>query len=60
MRKILLNRLTELKEAILFSTNERNRLHPKSQQASTLSIKIFEMEARLSEVKYLIDIYNEN
>lgn len=58
MKKILLNRLTEIKETILFSTVKRSGLHPKSNEAGQLSIKIFEMEARLSEVKYLIDIYN--
>lgn len=39
---------------------KRNSLHPASESAKKISIQIFEYQARLNELTYLLNISNEN
>lgn len=60
MRKILLNRMADIQTELAKLKKSRNVLHPCSDGAKKFSIQIFEYEARLNELTYLLNVSNEN
>jgi hypothetical protein len=60
MRKILLNRLSEIQGSLKQAKDERASLHPKSKQATEISILIFQYNATITELTYLLNICHEN
>ena len=60
MRKILLARLSDCQRELATFTQNRNKLHPASEDAKKLSIQMFEYQAKISELTFLLNVSHEN